>query len=272
MPEPLLEIRDLTKIFVQGSRRILAVDHASLDVARGSSLGIVGESGSGKTTLARMIVGLVAPTRGTIRMGDAEAAPAAGAGWRHRPRDIQMVFQDPFSSLNPSFSVGQALLEGISRDDTVTPPDRIPRAVELLEAVALSAGYLDRRPRELSGGERQRVGIARALSVRPRMLIADEAVAALDVSVQAQILNVFVDLRRRLGLTLVVISHDLTVIRYLCDEVAVMRAGRVVERGEIGILQAPQHLYTQELLAASNLRLGEWTGLPRGGGDAHVDG
>ncbi len=254
MAEPVLQTRGLTKVFARGARRTIAVNHVDLDVAEGTCLGVVGESGSGKSTLARMIVGLVPPTSGSIwiRLGDGGLVSSDRA--LQKARKVQMVFQDPYSSLNPAFTVWQTLAEGICHDSSVAVRERRQRAVGLLDSVNLPEAYLGRRPHELSGGERQRVGIARALSVRPDLLIADEPVSSLDVSVQAQILNLLLDLRGRFRLTLVFISHDLAVVRYLCDEVTVMRDGRVVEAGPIEILDTPQHPYTQELLAAAEFR------------------
>lgn len=225
-----------------------AVDGLSLFVEAGSAVGIVGESGCGKSTLARAIVGLVAPTSGTVRFAGMELPAHRDVESRRR---IQMVFQDPGSSLNPRMTVGQVLKE-LLRVHDIVPRDRIDqRCAELMELVGLSPSLLDVRPRRLSGGQRQRVGIARALAVEPEILIADEAVAALDVSVQAAIVNLLVDLQRRLGLTLLFIAHDLAVVRNLSDRVAVMYLGRVVETGPTEVIfRHPRHPYTRALLDA----------------------
>src|SRR5690348_1165694 len=208
--------------------QVTALDGVDLVIRHGESLGIVGESGCGKSTLARVLVGLVPLTSGTLRInGDAVGVK------RSRPmrRHIQMVFQDPSSSLNPMRTVRQILSE-LLRAHELVPSDRVrARCHELLELVHLPRSVLDVKPRQLSGGQRQRVGIARALALEPEVLIADEAVAALDVSVQATILNLLSDLRERLGLTLIYISHDLSVVRHISDELAVMHLGRIVEAG-----------------------------------------
>lgn len=209
-----------------------AVDNVSLKVAQGEVTGLVGESGSGKSTLARAAAGLT-PYRGTI----------SGV---ERGR-VQMVFQDPYSSLNPRMSIGDAIAEGI----------RVPRAqrptelARLLELVALPASYTGKYPRELSGGQRQRVAIARALAARPQVLIADEITSALDVSVQGAVLNLMRDLRTELGLTMLFISHNLAVVRYVCDTVAVMRHGQLLESGPVDeVITTPRHAYTRALLDA----------------------
>ena len=228
------------------------VQDVSFTVARGASLGIVGESGSGKTTLARCLVRLHQPSSGTLQLDGADLLRPRGAELRRLRRRFQMVFQDPYSSLNPALSVEQALTEpllvhGIGRDAA----ERRARVLELLDAVALPASALRRTPQQFSGGQRQRIAIARALSVEPELLICDEAVSALDVSVQAQILNLLKDLRARFGLTLIFISHDLSVIRFIADHVAVMAQGRIVEYGEVdAVYRAPQHQVTRMLIDA----------------------
>lgn len=223
-----MNITDVTVRF--GS--FTAVDNVSLKVARGEVTGLVGESGSGKSTLARAAAGLT-PYRGTI------SGVERG--------QVQMVFQDPYSSLNPRMSIGEAIAEGT----------RVPRAqrptelARLLELVALPASYTGKYPRELSGGQRQRVAIARALAARPQVLIADEITSALDVSVQGAVLNLMRELRTELGLTMLFISHNLAVVRYVCDAVAVMRHGRLVESGPVDeVITTPRHAYTRALLDA----------------------
>jgi peptide/nickel transport system ATP-binding protein len=229
-------------------RMLTAVDRVSMTVARGESLGIVGESGCGKSTLARVITGLIAPSSGTVLLdGRASGARRPKASRRR----IQMVFQDPGSSLNPARTVGQTLSELLRVHRIVPSQDTRHRCEELLGLVQLPASALSARPRTLSGGQRQRVGIARALALEPDVLIADEAVASLDVSVQAAILDLLADLRATLGLTLIFISHDLAVIRHISDRVAVMYLGRIVETGPAaGLFTRPRHPYTRALLAA----------------------
>ena len=230
-------------------RLLRAVDGVDLTVDRGVALGIVGESGCGKSTLARALAGLTPLTAGALRYAGSPLGPRRDAAARRR---IQMVFQDPASSLNPRMKIG-AMLGELLRVHELVPAGQVrARTVELLELVGLPSSVLDVTPRRLSGGQRQRIGIARALAVEPELLIADEAVSALDVSVQAAILNLFVDLRRRLDLTMLFISHDLAVVRSVCDRVAVMYLGRVVEEGPTNQLFAdPQHPYTKALLAAA---------------------
>jgi len=256
MTATLLEVEDLHLHYVKtaGVRRrevstLRALDGVDLAVPRGSALGIVGESGCGKSTLARAIVGLAAPTAGRIRLDGRELGPRRDAA---TVRAVQMVFQDPGSSLNPALSVGSVLTELLRRHGLGGGAGGTEaRCAELMDLVNLPARTLGARPHELSGGQRQRVAIARALAVEPELLIADEAVAALDVSVQATVLNLLADLRRELGITLVLISHDLAVIRQVCDQVAVMYLGRVVETASAAALFAePRHPYTRALLAA----------------------
>jgi oligopeptide/dipeptide ABC transporter ATP-binding protein len=272
---PLLEVDDLHVHFrVQGGEPgffsggrhtdLRAVDGVSLSIEQRAAVGIVGESGCGKSTLARTIVGLVQPTSGSLRFEGADLDARRDVTTRRR---IQMVFQDPGSSLNPKLTVGQTLGE-LLRVHQLVPRSRVDeRCRELLELVELSGEFLDSRPSRLSGGQRQRVGIARALAVEPDVLIADEAVAALDVSVQAAILNLLVGLKERLGLTLVFIAHDLAAVRNVCDRVAVMYLGRIVEEGETdSIFETPCHPYTRALLAAvprfENRRLAGQASLP----------
>ncbi len=229
-----------------------AVDDVTLAVEEGEALGIVGESGSGKTTLARILINLAEPTGGVVRWRGADVTRARGAQLRALRRERQMVFQDPADSLNPRRTVGAAVMEPFAIHGLL--PDRAARArrvAELLVQVGLDAAHADRYPHELSGGMRQRVGIARAIALGPRLLVADEPVSALDVSIQAQILMLLRDLRRELGLTLVLIAHDLAVVRHMCERVAVMRAGRLVEVAPVEQLyRAPREAYTRELLAA----------------------
>lgn len=252
-----LEVEGLRKVFrVPGSGRgdeeLVAVDDVSFTVPRGGSLAVVGESGSGKTTVARMIVGLETPTAGRIVVGGREWGSASGAAARRaRARAAQMVFQDPYSSLDPRQTV-LACLDEVLRLHTPLPDDgRRGRARELLEQVGLDERHEPLRPQALSGGQRQRVAIARALAAEPQVLILDEAVSALDVSVQGQVLNLLADLRSQLGITYLFVSHDLAVVQQVSDDIVVMRRGEVVERGTTDdVLSAPQHEYTRQLMDA----------------------
>lgn len=232
----------------------LAVDDVTFEVQRGGSFGIVGESGSGKTTVARMLVGLERPTAGTIEACGADrSTPASGlAARRQRARELQIVFQDPYSSLDPRQTVASSIDEvlRLHRHD-LSSRDRDARRNELADLVGLDARQRHALPRRLSGGQRQRVAIARALAVEPRVLVLDESVSALDVSIQAQVLNLLADIRDETQVTYIVISHDLAVIRQLTETCAVMRQGRIVERGSTGdILDNPTHPYTQVLRAS----------------------
>ncbi|PKV87704.1 ABC transporter ATP-binding protein [Streptomyces sp. TLI_146] len=234
--EPLLEARDLLKVFGRGKSSFTAVDGVSLTVRRGETLGVVGESGSGKTTLGRMLVGLLDTTSGTIRR-DGTA--------------VQMVFQDPVASLNPRRSIGESVADPL-RASGVRDDNRIrARVGELLERVGLDPDRYDRYPHEFSGGQRQRVGIARALAAEPQLIVCDEPVSALDVTTQAHVTELLAELQRELGLGLVFIAHDLAVVRQVSDRVAVMRRGRIVEEGAVDeVYASPKDPYTRQLLAA----------------------
>jgi oligopeptide/dipeptide ABC transporter ATP-binding protein len=246
-PGPVLRLRDVHVRFPvrRAGRRahLHALHGVDLDIPRGRTLGLVGESGSGKSTLASVLVGLRRPSAGEVAFD-----PAPGSRLRTAR---QMVFQDPGSSLNPRLTVRSALEEPLRVHRIGTPGERRRRAAELLDLVGLAAEMLGRYPHELSGGQRQRVAIARALAVDPEVLVADEATSALDVSVQAQVLSLMVRLRDELGLTMVVVSHDLSVVRHVSDEVAVLYLGRVVEQGPAGqVLRAPSHPYAAALVDA----------------------
>ena len=259
---PLLRVQGLRKDF--GLRRTLAerisrthaqpvraVDDVSLELRRGEILGLAGESGSGKTTLARCIVRLVEPDAGTIELGGTDVRKARGKALRELRRRMQMVFQDPYSSLNPRMTVGAAIHEAGRVHGRPGSENREQFVRESLERVHLSAGLAKRRPRELSGGQRQRVAIARALAVGPELLIADEAVSALDVSVQAQLLNLFLDLREQLDIAILFVAHQLAVLAEVADRVAIMNRGRLVETGEArAVFGEPKDDYTKALLAA----------------------
>jgi ABC-type glutathione transport system ATPase component len=262
MTAPLLVAEHVVKEF--GLRRTLgeratgrrpeahrAVDDVSFTLRRGEILGLAGGSGSGKTTLARCLVRLVEPDSGRIALDGQDVLAARGPGLRELRRRMQMVFQDPYQSLNPRMSVGAALLEAgrVHQRPGSADGEQFVRAA--LERVHLSASMAARKPRELSGGQRQRVAVARALAVDPEVLIADEAVSALDVSVQAQLLNMFLDLREELGVAILFVAHQLAVIAEVADRVAVMNQGRVVEIGDTAsVFRAPQAEYTKALLAA----------------------
>jgi ABC-type oligopeptide transport system ATPase subunit len=246
----LLEVQGLVHTY-PGSRR-RAVDDVSFRVPGGAALGLVGESGSGKSTTARCVAGLVKPASGTVLLSGRNVVGARRAALREIRRDMQMVFQDPYSSLNPRMTVEELVGEGLLVH-RLSPnrAARRERVVELLDLVGLGGDALPRHPRSFSGGQRQRIAIARALAVEPKLLICDEPVSSLDVSVQAQVLNLFKRLRAQLGLTILFIAHDLAVVRYLCDEIAVMNSGRIVEAGSReAIYENPQHSYTKDLLAA----------------------
>jgi peptide/nickel transport system ATP-binding protein len=230
---------------------VRAVDGVSLSVARGETLGIVGESGSGKSTIARAIVGLAPTHSGGIAFAGESVAGLSGAGRIRFQRAVQMVFQDPFTSLNPAFTVAQTLAEPLRQHRLCKPAEIPARVADLMRKVELPVELLTRRSGQLSGGQRQRVGIARALALEPQLIIADEVTSALDVTIQAQILGLFRKLREVMNLSLVLISHDLAVVRHLCERVAVMRQGRLVEYGTTAdIFAAPREAYTRELLAA----------------------
>jgi ABC-type glutathione transport system ATPase component len=256
MAEPLLKVEEL---HVHHRRRgaprrnaepFRALDGVSLELFRGEVLGIVGESGAGKSTLARCVVGVQRPTSGELRFAGQPLDPGSD---REQRRAIQMVFQDPYASLNPAMTIGTALGEllrvnGLAADRKAAKA----RAGELLELVGLPTAALERRPRAFSGGQRQRIGIARALALEPRLLVADEPVSALDVSVQASILKLLKRLQKELALTVLLISHDLAVVHQLCDRVIVLRDGKVVERGAVrDLFASPKEPYTRELLAAA---------------------
>ncbi len=250
MPGPIVIVRDLVKEFSAGSHRVLrAVNDVSFDIGQAETLGLVGESGSGKSTTGRILVGLIPATSGSVQLFGQDITNARGlASVRNR---IQFVFQDPNGSLDPRMRVGDSIAEPLNITGGMSRRDRAARVAELLEMVGLPANCADRYPHEFSGGQRQRIGIARALSLRPEFIVCDEPVSALDVSMQAQIVNLLLDLQERFGLSYLFIAHDLAVIRNISTNVAVIYAGAIVEIAPKRELYAnPLHPYTQALLDA----------------------
>ena len=258
---PLLEARRLTKTFASGqsafgmraSGQVRAVNDVSLTIEAGETLGLVGESGSGKSTLGRMLLRLIEPDSGEVFFEGHDVLRAGGAELRRLRRDMQIIFQDPFGSLDPRMTVEQIVCEPLAIHDSDNRNDRrVERAAEVLRAVGLDASALRRYPHEFSGGQRQRIGIARALVLRPRFIVADEPVSALDVSVGSQIVNLLKQLQREFSLTYLFISHSMPIVRYLADRIAVMQRGEIVEIGTPEqITTAPQHPYTRSLLEAT---------------------
>ena len=256
---PLLSIRNLYKRFpVRGSlfsrqrSQVHAVEDVSFEVKRGHVVGLVGESGSGKTTTGRAVLRLIEPTAGEIVFDGVDLMTLSSAALRPYRRRMQIIFQDPFASLNPRMTVESIIAEGLRVHGLASGAARRARVVDLLEQVGLGGDHLRKYPHEFSGGQRQRIGIARALAVDPAFIVADEPVSALDVSIQAQVVNLLKDLRERLDLTMLFIAHDLGVVEYLCDEVIVMYLGRIMEVAPAKQLYAnPVHPYTQALLSAA---------------------
>src|SRR6188768_1888023 len=259
MSEPLLKVRDLVKHFPlkrgllrRETEKVHAVDGVSFDLAAGETLGVVGESGCGKSTTGRCILRLIEPTAGEVWFEGRSVTRASKDELRALARDMQIIFQDPYASLNPRMTVGAIIGEALTIHKlTKTAREYEDRIVELLETVGLSADHMRRYPHEFSGGQRQRIGIARALAVSPKLIVCDEAVSALDVSIQAQVINLLEDLQARFSLTYVFIAHDLSVVEHISDRVAVMYLGRIVEIAPTRALYtSPLHPYTEALLAA----------------------
>ncbi len=256
----LLEIRNLTKVFPLGGSvfgggskgEVRAVDDVSLDIEAGETLGLVGESGSGKSTLGRLTLRLIEPTAGSVTFHGRDLLSASRSEMRQLRRDMQIIFQDPFGSLDPRMRVEDVIAEPLLIHEKLSKDSRRARVSELLRAVGLDPSALQRYPHEFSGGQRQRVGIARALALRPKFIVADEPVSALDVSVGAQIVNLMAQLQREFGLTYLFISHSMPVVRYLATRVAVMYRGKIVEVGSTEqITERPAHAYTRSLLDAT---------------------
>jgi oligopeptide transport system ATP-binding protein len=251
---PVLEVNDLVKHYhVRGrAQAVRAVDGVSLSIGQGEVLGLVGESGSGKSTIGKCVLRLTEPTGGAVHLGGRDITHLSRRALRPLRRDVHMVFQDPYSSLNPRFTVGQIVAEPLRRHGIARGAQVGERVREMLERVGLGAEMRTRRPHELSGGQRQRVGLARALVLEPKLVVADEPVSALDVSVQASVLNLIADLQRDMGFSCLFITHDLSVVEFLADRIAVMYLGQIVETGPTKkIFAEPQHPYTQALLSAA---------------------
>jgi oligopeptide transport system ATP-binding protein len=254
---PLLEVRHLVKEFgrsgglLRKRTAVRAVNDVSFAIDEGETFGLVGESGSGKTTTGRCILRLIEPTSGEVRFKDEDVLSFSRARMRQARRDMQIVFQDPYSSLNPRMRVGAIVEEPLVIHGIGSKTDRRTRVAELFDLVGLDPAQLTRYPHQFSGGQRQRIGLARALALNPSLIIADEPVSALDVSVQAQVINLLMDLQQRLKLTYLFIAHDLRLVRHICNRVAVMYLGRIVEMGPTErLFAAPAHPYTRALLSA----------------------
>jgi oligopeptide/dipeptide ABC transporter ATP-binding protein len=255
----VLEVKDLAKHFdvTRGLLRkvvakVRAVDGVSFDIAAGETLCLVGESGCGKSTVAKLILRLIEPSSGSVKIGGTDVTALDEAGMRRHRRDVQMVFQDPYASLNPRLRVGTIVTEPLENYESMSGSERADRAAKLLTRVGLRADAMNRFPFEFSGGQRQRLGIARALALNPALIVADEPVSALDVSVQAQVLNLLMDLQEEYGLAYLFVSHDLGVVEHIGHRIAVMYLGRIVElASREDLFASPQHPYSEALIAAA---------------------
>jgi oligopeptide transport system ATP-binding protein len=255
----MIRIEGLTKRYHgRGKATVSALEDVSLDIPDGAAVGLVGESGSGKSTLLRCLLRLEPLTAGRITVDGVDIAGLRGPALAGYRRDVQMVFQDPMGSLNPRMSIGALVEEGMIVHRRIrSRRARAERVDELLSKVGLDPALRDRRPNSFSGGQRQRIAIARALAIEPKVLVCDEPVSALDVSVQAQVLNLLMEMRSELGLGLLFVAHDLAVVRYVCTDIAVLRHGRIVEQAERDqLFSAPRHPYTSELIAAAPQQVG----------------
>ena len=252
MAENILEIRNLKKYFKVGAGQLHAVDDVTFSIARGTTLGVVGESGCGKSTLGRTILRLIEPTAGEIFFDGENITKVGRRRLKELRRDMQLIFQDPFSSLNPKLTISQAIDEALTLTGKYRDADeRFAKVLELMETVGLDERLVNAYPHELDGGRRQRVGIARALAMDPKFIVCDEPVSALDVSIQAQILNLLRRLQKERGLTYIFITHDLSVVNYISDEIAVMYLGRMIEKAKTEeLFKNPTHPYTKALLSA----------------------
>jgi oligopeptide/dipeptide ABC transporter ATP-binding protein len=251
--QPLLEARGLSKSFParDGKGLVRAVNHVSLSLAQGETLGIVGESGCGKSTLARLLLRLIAPSAGEVLFEGQDLLALSPTAMRQMRRHVQIVFQDPYASLDPRMNIARIIAEPLEIHGIGSRAERAAKVKELLSLVGLDLAAAERYPHEFSGGQRQRIGIARAIALEPKLVVLDEPVSALDVSIQSQILNLLEELKLRLGLSYIFISHDLSVVHHVSDRVAVMYLGRIVEEGEASaVLQGPLHPYTQALISA----------------------
>lgn len=258
MSEIILEAKNIKKhfpikkgFFLKEVASVKAVDDVSFTIKKGETLGLVGESGCGKSTLGRTLIRLYEPSAGTIEFEGTNFLALKGEELRNKRRNLQMIFQDPYASLDPRMTVGQIIRQPMDIHNVGTPEEREQRVIELIELVGLRKGHVNRYPHEFSGGQRQRISIARTIALNPELIICDEPVSALDVSIQAQILNLLKDLQEKLKLTYLFISHDLSVIEHVCDRIAVMYLGKIVEIGTRDeLFKNPQHPYTQALIGA----------------------
>lgn len=258
-PEPLLSVRGLKKRFVAPKRwlaksrpPVQAVDDVSFDVMRGETLSLVGESGCGKTTTAKSVIRLIEPTAGSVKLEGQELLTLSKEAMRLRRRDVQIVFQDPYASLNPRMTAGENVAEPLRNFSTNSAAQRRDEVRRLLAKVGLRPESIDKYPHEFSGGQRQRLGIARALALKPKLIVCDEPVSALDVSVQAQVVNLLTDLQQEFGLSYLFVAHDLAVVRHISHRVAVMYLGRIVEVAtRDALFESPLHPYSESLLAAA---------------------
>jgi len=249
--DPILKLRELRKHFTVAGRSLKAVNGVSLDVERGETFGLVGESGCGKSTLGRLIKQIYTPTSGTIHFDGVNSTDIKGKARRIFTRKMQMIFQDPYSSLNPRMTVGEIIGEGLAIHNMGSRRERVEKVRAMMERIGLNPEYENRFPHEFSGGQRQRIAIGRALVVEPDMVVCDEPISALDVSIQGQIVNLLKSLQRSRGLTYLFVAHDLSMVKYISDRVGVMYLGRLVEVApKAQLFEAPRHPYTQALLSS----------------------